>query len=196
MEKDKVNLVISLGDQTNNSSQKHAREVRRMAEEEEIPILWVKGNHDTNREGIMSVLGAPSNYYFIDREDWRIIVLDSSEQPGDVFYQGGMSQTQIEWLKGALDVKKDILIAIHYPIFDKETREMVYPIYQEFENIISASKWVKYVVSGHWHTPYWEKEYNNIEYLGIPALLLEGDEGFYKVLELPSYIYPDYNGPE
>lgn len=196
MEGDKVDLVISLGDQTNNSSPKHARELKRMAEEEEMPMFWVRGNHDNESDKIMEVLGASANYYFVDRGDWRIIVLDSSEQPGEVFYQGGMSQSQMEWLREALDVKKDILIAMHHPIFDKETIQTVYPIYQDFENMISGNKWVRYVVSGHWHTPYWEKEYNGVEYIGVPALLLRGSEGFYKVLKLPSYIYPDYNGPE
>lgn len=206
---DGADAVIDLGDHTNNSSKKHAENIRRMVEKSGLTPIWVKGNHDSDghedddegefleskendETNIMRVLGAPGRYYYLDRDDWRIIVLDSSEEPGEVFYQGGLSNEQIEWLKPLLKTDKEILIAIHHPIFDKETREYVYPIYENLEKMLSESGNVRYVVSGHWHTPYWEKEYNGIKYFGITALTLEGQTGFYKIIELPSLYYDTY----
>ncbi|HLN18864.1 MAG TPA: metallophosphoesterase [Patescibacteria group bacterium] len=206
---EKADAVIDLGDHTNNSSRKHATNIRQMIEGKGFLPVWVKGNHDSDgaedddegefleskendETNIMKVLGAPGRYYYFDRGNWRIIVLDSSEEPGEVFYQGGLSVVQIDWLKKALDNEKDVLVAMHHPIFDKETRQYVYPIYENLEKIFSQSGNVKYVFSGHWHTPYWEKEYNGIRYFGIPALTLESQTGFYKIIELPSLYYDSY----
>lgn len=203
-----VTTVISLGDHTNNSSEKHAKALRKMVEERELEPVWVKGNHDSDgkedddqgdresesndKADIMQVLGAPGRYYYLDKGDWRIIVLDSSEQSGEIYYQGGISDRQMEWLKSVLRKDKDILIALHHPILDKETKEYVYQIYHGLEEMLAENGHVKYVFSGHWHTTYWEKEHDGIKYYGIPALTLEEREGFYKVIELPSFYYDSY----
>lgn len=200
MEAEGIKLVIDLGDNTNNNSKKHAGEIKRIVEEEEMETLWVKGNHDSNESGIMRILGSPSNYYFIDRYEWRIIALDTSEGldgkeniPGYVTYNGGLSRVQMDWLKDVLKTEKDVIIAMHHPIWDRETLDFVNPIYKEFEEIIEKSGNVRFVFSGHWHTPYWEKELNGIKYFGITALSLEGSEGFYKTMDLPSYYYDNYD---
>jgi 3',5'-cyclic AMP phosphodiesterase CpdA len=197
MEKEEVELIINLGDVTNDDSQKHAREIKRMTAEEEMEEIWVSGNHDS--EEIKETLGMPSNYYFVDKNGWRIIVLDSSEglddketRIGYVVYNGGIGNAQLDWLKDALKTENDVAIAMHHPIWDKETISYINPVYEDFKNIIEQSRNVRYVFSGHWHTPYWEKEQNGIKYFGIAAFSLDGMEGFYKTIDLPYYYYNSY----
>jgi 3',5'-cyclic AMP phosphodiesterase CpdA len=197
MEKEEVRMVINLGDVTNDDSVKHAREVKRMTDEEEMDEMWVAGNHDD--EETKRIFGIIDNYYFVDRYDWRIIVLNSAEGPDDkeslpgyITYDGGIGSAQLNWLKDVLKTEKNIAIAMHHPIWDKETRSYINPIYEDFKNIIEGNRNVKYVFSGHWHTPYWEKEQNGIKYFGIAALSLDGMEGFYKTIDLPYYYYNSY----
>lgn len=200
MKAEGVKVIINLGDVTNNESMKHAGEAKRMIEEEEIEAVWVKGNHETVESKIMSdVLDVSNNYYFMDKESWRIIVLDSSEGPDNkdnflvyAWYDGGIGDAQLSWLREALKTDKDVIIAMHHPIWNKETIGSINPVYKEFEEAIENSGNVRYVFSGHWHTPYWERELNGIKYYGISAFILDGAEGFYKTLDLPSYHYSSY----
>ena len=197
MKKERTELVINLGDFTNNDSVKHAETIKVLTDQSEMEEIWVPGNHDD--EETKKILGMMNNYYFFDKHDWRIIVLDSSEGPDNkenfsayVDYDGGIGNVQLNWLKDALKTNKDIAIAMHHPIWDKKTISYINPIYSDFQKIIEESGHVRYVFSGHWHTSYWEKELNNINYYGIPALSLDGMEGFYKTIDLPYYYYDNY----
>jgi hypothetical protein len=60
----------------------------------------------------------------------------------------------------------------------------MYPIYEEFEKIISQSGNVRHVFSGHYHDTDWSKLYNGVEYHIIPALSLDENTPHYKIFQL------------
>jgi 3',5'-cyclic AMP phosphodiesterase CpdA len=201
MKSEDVKLVVNLGDYTNNASKKHADQVNKIMRETEdvFETLWVKGNHDTTESGIMDIFEVPSNYYFVDKFDWRLIVLDSTDIPDEIknrpdynWYDGGLGDNQLGWLRDSLHTEKNIIILMHHPIWEKSDINLLNPIYSEFKEILEKRGNVKYVFSGHWHVSYWEKESNGIKYIGIPAFTLKDNEGYYKVINLPYYHYTSY----
>lgn len=180
-----IDILIVLGDNTNDSSLKHAQNLKDMVENSGVETIWVKGNHDRKND-VMRKLGPEGSYYFAEKENWRIIVLDTNEE-GNVSREGGMGGKQIEWLKGALQTDKKVLIAMHHPVWDKATITKIDPTYASFVEGIEKSDNVEYVVSGHWHTSYWEREKEGIRYFGMPAFLLRDMEGYYKTIDLITY---------
>ncbi|MFA7319567.1 MAG: metallophosphoesterase [Parcubacteria group bacterium] len=190
-----IDTVIATGDNTNSGDDNYARALKHIAEEKHMRVIWVRGNHDN--EKVMSILGAPEkSYYYIDYGETRIIVLDDVESNGD--YQGTIDPTQLDWLKDALHTPKQVIIAMHIPIFDGGlSSDNVHdftgndfpfvggllPRYAELENILRSSGNVKLVLSGHWHVP-WQKEYNGIRYAGEAALTRTGYFGAYGVIDL------------
>jgi 3',5'-cyclic AMP phosphodiesterase CpdA len=193
LKNDGFSLIIGLGDNTNDSSEVHARKLKEMSDEQQMQILWAEGNHEKSGSEVMSILGVQDKYYYVDRDDWRIVVLDTTDQLSEKDAVrdtvGGVSQEQLDWLEKALNTNKFVLIAMHHPIWEKEDINIICPEYVPLENILEKHQNVRYVFSGHWHTESWSKIYKNVEYNQIPALTLDGNIGYYKTIELESYLY-------
>ena len=192
-----INVVIATGDNTNSGDEKYAEDIERIAKEKKMKVIWVRGNHDN--DGVMKILGVnKKQYYFQDINNTRIIVLDSTEYPnGEYDYSGGISQEQLEWLKKVVKTKKQVVIAMHIPIFEEDIASVnihdlkgnfsgvgdILERYAELEKILRENNNVKIVFSGHWHVS-WQKEYNGIKYYGESALTRDGEEGAYATINL------------
>lgn len=208
MKNENVSLAVSLGDTTNNGSIKHAENIKQIAQQNQIDMLFVRGNHDRddeeedeneetpqierqeqeNEKKLSEVLNLSNRYYYVDREGWRIVVLDSNEL-SSASVVGGMSEEQLRWLEDVLKTDKWALIAMHHPVWNREDRNRLYEVYGRFYDIIKKSRNVRYVLSGHEHINEWEKEQDGIKFFGLPALTLKDNEGRYKTINLESYIY-------
>jgi 3',5'-cyclic AMP phosphodiesterase CpdA len=112
----KIRTVIATGDNTNSGDDNYARDILKIAKEKRMDMIWVKGNHDNDE--VMDILGVEKNYYFRDIGKTRIIVLDTTEYSGGKYdYHGGISQDQLEWIKNTIDVEKEVIVAMHMPMF-------------------------------------------------------------------------------
>ncbi|MFA5776855.1 MAG: metallophosphoesterase [Parcubacteria group bacterium] len=178
-----VSLLVSLGDQFNTPSLKYAQVMKDIIDQSGMEVLWARGNHD--KEDVINYLGINGTYFYEDYDNWRIIVLDTNDKSENDPYKEGITKKQLDWFREVSDTEKNIIVAMHHPVWDWDNAERIHPVYrpliEEFEK-----KNVKYVFSGHLHLP-WQKEKNGIEYVGMPAFLLEGMEGNYRTFDLLSY---------
>lgn len=198
VKKSEVDYILTLGDNTLNGRSSEAEKILGCMQGYDN-VLWTKGNHD--KEEAWQYFNTP-NYYSKDLGKWKIIVLDSSKLfPAGT---GGFLPEQLLWLEQELlSGNECVLIAMHHPIFHFErifskipasniyTRfrtdleiATVYPAYGVFEHMLEASGKVKYVFSGHVHTRQGCKNIDGINYCAIPALSLNGKEGYYFKLTL------------
>jgi len=196
MKDEGVDVVIATGDNTNSGDDNYARDLKRIADEKKMEVLWVRGNHDNDE--VMGILGV-EDYYYNDYGNTRIIVMDTTEYLNSEYdYKGGVNPEQLAWLREAVKTDKEIIVAMHIPVFDSDTEAIntydlkseffglsqdVLERFSELEGILSESNNVKMVLSGHWHMS-WRKEYNGIEYYGESALTREGSEGAYATINL------------
>ncbi len=206
-----IDTVIATGDNVNSGKDDYARSLAKIAEEKHMHVIWVMGNHDSDKS--MAALGVVgSKDYFFDYGGTRIIALDDARvtrATGN--YEGGIDQEQLDWLRGVLKTEKKVIIAMHIPIFREQIPWMyavqakaeqnvseghVTPFflpsdtvvasqYDELEKIFRESGNVKLVVTGHWHLP-WQKVYGGIQYYGEVALTHEKFKGSYGIIDLNS----------
>jgi 3',5'-cyclic AMP phosphodiesterase CpdA len=183
MKNNGVDFVISTGDNTNNGKNQYADTLVRIAKEEKMEIIWVKGNHDREATNVMKNFNVKDKYYYyVEKGRWRIVVLDSSEiNPAGI---GGMLPEQMNWLKETLKTDKNIIIAMHHPVYNEFDLEKAHDAYGEFQKLIEDSGNVKYVFSGHYHTVDFSKKVNGIKYEITKALTLEKEVPNYKIINL------------
>jgi len=178
-----IDFVIALGDNTNEGKPMYADTLVEIAKEKQVDIIWVKGNHDRIETNVMRSFGVTGKYYYyVDKGDWRVIVLDSTEI--DQTYVGGMKQAQLDWLKTALQTNKSVIIAMHHPIFSQSDPSQVQANYVQFKDILEKAGNVKYVLSGHWHTQSLSQTVNGITYKTIKSLTLDENVPNYEILNL------------
>lgn len=178
-----IDTVIATGDNTNSGDDNYARELAAIAKEKHMQMIWVTGNHDNDK--VMDILGVTEEkYFFTDYGTTRIIVLDDTKitrDSGD--YMGGIDDAQLDWLSGALKTDKQVIVAMHIPIFPLGLDSVVVDRYVKLEGMLHASKNVIMVLSGHFHIP-WQKNYNGLGYYGEGALTYEGAMGAYAAIDL------------
>jgi len=183
MKKQGINLVIALGDNTNAGNNKKAQSLVDIAKSEGMKVIWVKGNHDMKGTDVMKKFGVQSPYYYYtDKGDWRIIVLDSSEI--DPAGTGGIDEQQLEWLKNTLKTDKKVIIAMHHPVYNESDTNIVQDIYKGFKETIEKAGNVKYVLSGHYHTKSISNVSNGITYKTIKSLTLDENIPNFEILSL------------
>jgi len=184
----KDDLILALGDNLNVSSGKYTEELKKITAG--YPMVWTKGNHD--KPDFFKTL-SDQRYYYVDKSNWRIIVLDNSESdpnvemPDNVYDQKGyIDPDQMNWLKDSLKTERKIVIAMHVPVFDRFNLDSaaIYPQQENLVKLFEDSGNVKYVLAGHFHVYNWHKEINGINYYVVPSISLEGGEGYYMKLEL------------
>jgi predicted phosphodiesterase len=151
-----TSFILVLGDSLNNGSKKRARDLK--AEKSEVPVIWVKGNHDNDAFEILS----PETYYKKRVGLTDIMVLDTNYQKKSSI--GGISPEQKEWIEKNIEGVE--IIAMHHPIL--ENGEIIMD-YEWLYHLIKKHK-VKRVYSGHRHFS-WQKD----EFRGVGALT---DTGF------------------
>ncbi len=181
---DPEETIIALGDNLNQKSEKYAMELKNIMLGREV--IWVKGNHD--KEEIFTNLFNKNTYYSIEKDKWKIIVIDNgtynkgSENGSN--NRGKISNDQINWLREQLKTNKKILIAMHVPIFDEKNPNVIREDQKFLHEIFRESKRVKYVLAGHFHSVYLEKKINGIKYIVVPALSKKDQEGFFIRLKI------------
>lgn len=172
----KTDLIIATGDNTDKGKASYYEDLKSITEGKNF--IWVKGNHDSDDFQIL----ARNNYYF-DYKNWRIIVLDTSEQFSSS--TGYLDDSRITFLKDSLNIDKNIIIAMHHPPFFYNSRANIYtrdkiPLYDNFFNALTPN--VKYVLTGHWHYDI-GTEINGVQYLTEKALTQDGICN-YKIINL------------
>ena len=192
MRKQGINTVIATGDNTNSGDDKYARDLALIAREKDMHVIWIKGNHDNAHS--MAALGVTKNDYFsVDYENTRIIALNDTvgvQQTGD--YTGGIDEDQLNWLRDELKTNKQIIVAMHVPIFPLsqdnklDDNNMIMDKYTELEKILHDSGNVKMILFGHWHIP-WQKQFDGLNFYGEGALTREGMKGSYATINLNDY---------
>jgi 3',5'-cyclic AMP phosphodiesterase CpdA len=141
----KPDLVIATGDLANRGQNKYYGNLQEIMRGTQT--LWVKGNHDSRHFSRLA-----SDNYYTDFENWRFIVLDSSEKFGSS--TGYLDDSQISQFNEWLKTDKNVAIAMHHPPFFYDSRNGIYtseknPQYNDFFNALTPN--VKYVFTGHWH---------------------------------------------
>jgi GT2 family glycosyltransferase/predicted phosphodiesterase len=167
-----VDLVIATGDITNTGQRSYYKKVVKRTKGMEV--VWVKGNHDDNDFNKILKL---NDFYYIEKENWRVIVLYSSVS--DKKNIGGLDTAQINFLKTSQDTEKNIIVAMHHPIFDENILEPLEK-YTDFREALGPN--VKYVLSGHWHSNF-EMDLDNIHYQTQEALS-QNSACHYKIINL------------
>jgi 3',5'-cyclic AMP phosphodiesterase CpdA len=181
------NEIITLGDNMNTPSTKYTEQLKALTKG--YPMIWIKGNHD--RKDIFEKVLYPKNYYYLEKGNWRIIVLDNSEiDPGvqysdtDYVPRGYIDSEQMGWLARALKTNKKVLVAMHVPMIDRFHLDSIRDDQKDLENLLESRGNVKYVLAGHFHVDNLHLTKNGIEYYVLPSISLEGGEGYYMKLEL------------
>lgn len=187
MKREKVDLIVNLGDSLNSPSKKYPGKLKNIFENFNMPVIWTNGNHD---KAVFSEYIYPKKYYYIDKGHWRIIVLDNSEaNPDDPeekrALRGYIDPVQMNWLRDTLKkTKKNVLVAMHVPMFSYDNLDDFRPDQIELKKILEESGKVKYVFAGHHHVYNFKKEENNITYYVLSSFSLLGQEGYYMTLNL------------
>jgi 3',5'-cyclic AMP phosphodiesterase CpdA len=186
----KDDLILTLGDNLNAPSEKYTAELKKATAG--YPMVWTKGNHD--KPDFFKQLSG-QRYYYVDKKNWRIIVLDNSasdpevEIPDGAYDQKGyLDPEQMDWLEGALKTEKKIIIAMHVPVFDRFQLDSaaIYPQQENLVKLFEKSGNVKFVLAGHFHVYDFNREINGIRYRILPSLELDGQEGYFTTLKLDS----------
>lgn len=180
----RADLIFTLGDNLNRPSRKNAKKLVKISRS--YPIYWGKGNHDklNHFQEILS----KERYYYVDKKDWRIIVLDNAEvypEPAGIeeHGRGFIDEKQLAWLKESLKTEKNIIIAMHVPMISRSL-DKIRDDYKQLEELFVKNGNVKHVFSGHFHVYDEHIEKSGIIHHLIPSLSLEGKEGFHYNIEL------------
>lgn len=177
LRKQGIGTVIASGDNTNSGDDNYARDLVRIAKEKKMDVIWVKGNHDNDE--VMKELGVTGkNYYFSDYGNTRIVVLDDTMAVGD--YNGGISEEQFSWIRESLKTDKQVIVAMHIPIFFEGN---LLDRYADLEKMFRESGNIKLVLAGHYHES-WQKEFEGISYYILGALTRDGGKGAYATIDL------------
>lgn len=125
-----------------------------------------------------------------------MIVLDNSERFPDYVKFGELDNVinehghgyidaaQLEWLEKSLATPKNVVIAIHIPIFYRDNLGKIRPNQQKIKDLFDRHENICYVLAGHFHIADWNAEIDDIRYYIVPSLSLESREGHFLKLNL------------
>ncbi len=147
------------------------------------PRYSLIGNHDygiQDTQALAQILQMPSPYYQFTMKGWRVIVLDTNEistyawpdghpmvahaykvmaalrergKPNGSPWNGGVTQTQLDWLRDVLvDAKaanQRALVFGHHPVFDDHTHNSLTD--DEIEKVLIEAGNVAAYICGHSH---------------------------------------------
>lgn len=171
-------LYIALGDNSNTCSdaKKYDQKLAKAVAKSGKQVLFGYGNHDCDK-GYKYLSSA--KHYVVDKEDWRIIVLNGEE--GDS--TGGFSKSQMDWFEDKLDTDKKVVVAVSKPVFQKDLVTPK-PTFSEFLSIVKKHDNIKHVLGGDYHVFHETREYDGVKYHFVQALTLKGSQGRFLKLDL------------
>ncbi len=189
MKAEGINFVITSGDNTDKGENKYAEKLVAIARENEMNVLWTKGNHDREKNGIMKQLGLEKNYYTFDiGNDVRIIILNNAKI--DTYPNGEIDAEQFEWFKDVLKNTrrgKKIIISMHVPIIEPTKNFVITPQYKEFEKLLRKNNNIIFVLFGHRHMEF-NAKINGVHYWAGNPLTLKDHLGSYYILDIDNEI--------
>lgn len=121
------------------------------------PIFYTIGNHDLNfkekafedRDKSFENIFGPS-YYAFEYGDQLFLVLNNIYPISDKGYVGRLDETQKEFIKNLIEVKKvnfnSIQLFMHIPLEEMEDKDWVIETLKPFKNVL--------ISAGHTHTQY------------------------------------------
>ena len=163
----------------------------------------------TNKQKLLNKLNIKNRYYSFIENDWKFIVLDGNDlsfygtltkekeqQTDSLFNQlkdknltylkkwnGGLSNTQINWIKKELDEavekKQKVVFYCHFPIFPIDNDNLWNR--DQFLTVIKPYKNIKAFFNGHNHNGAYEIV-NNVHYLTFKGMVdTENTSAFAKI---------------
>jgi len=130
-------IVIVLGDNANKGQVKYYKKLKKAAKKYGLPMVWVKGNHDSRN---FAYLRNDTNY-FVDIGDVRIIVVDTTYSDGNG--NGQVSPEGLALYQSASQTDKKVVLAMHHPPYYKNTCDWN-PLYDAISDADT-------ILAGHWH---------------------------------------------
>lgn len=109
-----VEVIISLGDNTQEGGKKYYKGLRKIESKYGIKVLWVHGNHSYKGDDAL----APRNYIY-DKDGTRFIILDTGVCPKHRMNAGCLDQSQVDFLHFN-QTGKDIILQ-HVPPLEADT---------------------------------------------------------------------------
>lgn len=176
-------VYLALGDNSNTckDAKKYDKKLRKAVDKSGKQVYFGFGNHDCDKG--YKYLSSSKNYV-VDRDNWRIVVLNSEEVSSDL--GGGFSSSQMDWFDKQLDTDKKVVVAASKPAFDK-TYTVPKPTFEKFLSIIKKHDNVKHILGGDYHVYHFTKEYEEypgVKFHAVQALTLKGSQGRFLKLEL------------
>ena len=153
-----ADFVVIAGDLADRGEKAAYARLENLIAQINLPVYLTLGNHD-DRDTFLDHFG-PSFAnaqtgaidHVIDRQDHRVIVLDSSV-PGRI--SGALDAAQMTWLAGQLSNAGDrpVIIVLHHNItrFHVPTDEIILENGSEFAALLASYGNVRQVISGHVH---------------------------------------------
>ncbi|HCP08959.1 MAG TPA: hypothetical protein DIT25_04145 [Candidatus Moranbacteria bacterium] len=181
-----ADYIISLGDNLNRPSRKNTQKLLDLTKN--YPMIWMKGNHDKPLH--FNEMLSKENYFYKDKGNWRIIILDNSETaPGatkesEEQGRGYIDPEQLGWLEKMLDTKKNVVVFMHIPLVKRFNLEEFREDQLHVKELLEKYGNVRYVYAGHFHVHDKELESNGIKYRLVPSISLKDHEGAYKKIIL------------
>ena len=166
LQQDKKGLVIISGDIAQEPSKQAYQRIAKLLHDIPLPCYCIAGNHD-KPEYLKRYLNSQNLHTvdYIDKENWRIIFLDTSKSGCP---DGHLSTKQLMQLEERLDTEQHVLIAMHHhpvPIHSKWMDDIRLQEPENFLRIINQHPQIKAVIFGHIHQAF-DEIHNNIRYLG------------------------------
>lgn len=166
--KNSTDLLIVSGDIAEEPSKVTYQRLAPQLSALNIPYYAIAGNHD-RPEYIKNYLQTAE---YIDREQWRIIFLDTSKTG---YPDGHLSTEQLERLEQSLQTDRHILISMHHhpiPIHSQWMDDLRLQSAEHFLTLIQQYPQVKVVLFGHIHQAF-DETHNNIRYLGTVSTCIQ-----------------------
>jgi len=167
-QKQNTDLIIVSGDIAEEPSKATYQRLAPQLEALNTPYYCIAGNHD-RPEYIKEFLQTAE---YLDKEQWRIIFLDSSKAG---YPDGHLSTTQLTQLKRNLHTDRYILIIMHHhpiPIHSQWMDNLRLQKANHFLTLIQQYPQVKAVVFGHIHQAF-DETHKNIRYLGTVSTCIQ-----------------------
>jgi len=174
------------------------------------PVQLVLGNHDYMikkqfKPGLLDRIGMKEDYYVVNLQDWRFIVLNGddlsytapqdrkkkqerndlvSDQYGQLHlnwlpWNGGIGKVQISWLERQLIESEQshlkVIILCHFPLFTKDNHNLFNN--QELFNLIYRYSCVKAYFCGHYHSGNYKMK-NGIHLVNFKGMVDTGQNAF------------------
>ena len=173
-EQPEIDLVLGTGDIAQDSSHEAYRLFQQSALSLCDEMRWIPGNHD--EADVMAALpfGGPHNLKIVDRENWRIILLDSSVSKK---VHGFLEPAEMQFLQEALATAGDrhVLITLHHhPIpsgcdwLDNHNLKNT----DEFQQLVKAFPQVRGILWGHIHQSL-DTLRDGVRYLATPSTCIQ-----------------------